>query len=254
MRLRTREAYTLAHGTGANDLYRIKRDGSAIELLYDTAAGVASLHPKFNPAGTKLCWAQRNRTMNAIFPLGPYRREPVGRWRIHLSDYNNALVGQNCLSNHQTIQPNGDGCYELAKATATHLYYSYGDGHVGLHNVYRCLRDGTSVENLTNVTGSWNEFGIPSPADEDIFAYMSSRSHPSAVYPGDAAAILRTELYTQEGTTARRRTAMNQLLAQQAIVSDFDWNADGTAIAFQVAPVHSELPEVPEIWRLDLLT
>ncbi len=221
-----------------NDLWIIRRDGTAAERIWATPRGHAALHPHFNADGTKLMFAER-----LPLPEGP--QNPWDNWRIRIADVDLTRPGSQKLSNVVALQPNGRGFYEThAFRPDGRIIYSHTPDGLGyVDDVYSAKIDGTDAVNLLNSPESWDEFGYTSPLN-GAFAFISSRFDPAS----GTALNLRTELYIQlPGGSPQRVTFYNRTAADKFIFKDFDWDRTGTRIIYLLWG--AELKS-PQLWML----
>lgn len=239
-----------------NDLWLIKRDGTDAFKIWDTPKDYAVLHPHFNKSGTKLIFAERVPTGKTTL-AGKLLRVPGGEnqwdgWRIRIADFNINVSEK--LSNHQTIFDNTGGVYETHEFydPNTIVYSHTAGGKPYVDDIYIARLDGTNVRNLTNSPTSWDEHGAFHPLRNDLMAFMSSRAFPWDGTKGDKAKDLQTELFLTNIQTGKTEqiTDVNELLGRNAVISDFDWNAAGTQIVFQVASLDNN--KNPELWIVDV--
>jgi len=239
-----------------NDLWIISLDGKRAEKIWSTPLNNAALHAHFNKKGDKLVFARRKKTGKSrlIWRLiTPDGENHWDGWRIHLADFNLKKSGENMLSNHRELQPNGDGMYEThGFAPDGRLVYSHTEGgRAYVDDIYKCDPDGGNVENMTQSRNTWEEHGSYSP-DGRSFAFMSSRIDPSLKFPKAKPRNLRSELYLRDSNgKIRRVTDMNSRRGEQTAVSDYAWGPDGKSLAVQVAPFE-EIGLDPEIWIVEL--
>src|SRR5690606_38582879 len=86
-----------------NDLWIVRRDGSAAERIYESPLNHGVLHPQFSPDGTKIAFSERIATGQshpAREGITPGGENPWNGWRLHLADFDIAAPEGQKLSNH----------------------------------------------------------------------------------------------------------------------------------------------------------
>ena len=241
------------------DLWIVKRDGTGAEMIWSSPKNNAALHPHFNKDGTKLMFAERiatgksNLLLRQITPGGENQWEG---WQIHVADFDMNKSGAEKLSNHQILFEDVEGFYETHEFTdGGGIVYSYTPrGAAYVDDVYEVNLDGTSNRNLINSPETWDEHGSYSPSGQSL-AFISSRADASWVAPKSKAKDLTTELYLKNSDgSITQITTVNEDgdPEKQYLVSDFDWDKDGSRIVFQVAPIDKDTgPDFPQIWILE---
>lgn len=239
-----------------NDLWLVKRDGSEAVKIWDTPDGYAALHPHFNKDGSKILFAERVPTGKRI-PLGRAFNTPGGEnqwdgWRIHIADFD--MNAKEKLSNHVTLFDNTGGMYETHEFydDNTIVYSHTKNGEPYVDDIYMADTDGTNIRHIVVSPTTWDEHGSFHPQRREVMAFMSSRDFDWNIQNGDKATDLQTELYLKNINTGetRRISSANEILDGRAVVSDFDWNANGSEIAFQVASLDSD--REPQIWIVEV--
>jgi len=83
-------------------------------------------------------------------------------------------------------------------------------------------------------------------------AFVSSRTDKNWRAPGSRANSLRTELYLKREGAIIQLTDFNEggESKRRYLVSDYDWNAAGTKIVYQVVPIDGKRASSPELWML----
>ncbi len=237
-----------------NDLWIIKKDGTEAKKIYDTPSGNAVLHPHFNDTGTKLIFAERVPTGKQI-PGGKLAGTPGGEnqwdgWQIHIADVD--LNSSETLSQHTSLFQNSTGVYETHGFHNDQIIFTHTPlGRAYMDDIYMSDINGRNIIKLTDNPDTWDEHGHFSPADETLMAYMSSAPFENwNGRKGDKAQTLRTELFIKNVVTnkAEQITNLNEKLDKEVVISDFDWNKDGTQIVLQVAEIKGGA--VPELWLL----
>ncbi len=241
-----------------NDLWIINKDGTEAQLIWSSSLNHAALHPHFNKDGTKIIFAQRTATGKSWrwirrLNLGAGGENQWDGWNIHLADFDIGKRGKNMLSNHKTLSPNGRGFYETHGFTDDgKLIYSFTpNGQAYVDDIYVCDEDGTNVKKLIDSPATWDEHGIFSPSGKSM-AFISSRGDKNWSAPKSKANTLRTELYLKQSGQIIQLTDFNKKEEKKKrfLVSDYDWNASGNKIVFQVAPFIGNRSESPELWML----
>ncbi len=241
------------------DLWVIRKDGTGAELVWRSAKNHAALHPHFNNDGTKILFAERVATNVQILRsqiTTPGGENPWDGWRIHIADFDTTKTGTDKLSNHIVLFGDTKGFYETHGFTYDgKIIYSHTEnGAPYVDDIYSSNLDGYGVENLTSSAQTWEEHGNYSPVSDDM-AFISSRSDVRWS-PTAGAQSLRTELFIKKNGLITQLTNFNQnkTSSLRFLVSDFDWDAKGTRIVFQVAPVGSRVQDTqnPQIWMLHL--
>lgn len=225
------------------DLWWVRKDGTGAEKIFSPPAGGGALHAHFNKDGTTLVFAERT-------PTGGLN--PWAGWRIHIADFDPSKSGSTKLSNDRMITPNGSGFYETHGFTPDgKIIYTFTPGGLAYEDdSYMANLDGTGVVNLTNSRSTWDEFGKYSPSGRYL-SFMSSRCNPSLQFPGSSSIQLITELYIQDtGTGPLLATNLNEIMRHNTVISDYDWDATGLRIVFQVATLDGT--KQPQIWMLTL--
>lgn len=243
-----------------NDLWLIRRDGSQARRIWRSGKNHAALHPHFSPDGKKLIFAERLPTGKKKWFLRMLN-SPGGEnqwlgWRIHLADVELSGPGETVLSNHRTLFENWGGFFETHGFNGDRqIVFSHTPGgQAYIDDIYIAGLDGKQVRNLTRSPATWEEHGNFSP-DGSRMAFISSRCFPDWAMPGSTPLSLRTELFLLEMQSGQiqQLTHANQqgLPERNYLVSDFDWNRDGTQIVFQVGSRKSwQLPGSPELYIL----
>lgn len=223
-----------------NDLWLVRRDGSAPEKIWDTPPGWAALHPHFDDSGTRLVFVER-------FPNPGDEQDRWKNWQIKIAEFDDSQSGLAKLSNIRTLRPNGAGVYEAhGFVGAAGLLYTFSPAGVGrLDDIY-FLAPGAAPKNVTQTPDSiWNEHGHTMPTNPKVMAFMSDRLDAAIPLPRP----FRTELYlTFPGQPGVRITNFNKTAEDEYIVKDMAWNADGTRIAFLVTG--TGFP-APQIWTIN---
>jgi Tol biopolymer transport system component len=241
-----------------NDLWLIKKDGTDAQLLWSSPLNHGALHPHFNKTGTRIMFAERipqGKSWRWIkrLNLGGGGENHWDGWRIHLADFDITKSGKEMLSHHKVITPNGNGFYETHGFTDDeNIVYSFTPkGKPYADDIYIGTLDGTNVKNLTASPATWDEHGIFSPSGRSM-AFISSRDDESWRAPKSRAKTLRTELYLQRSGEIIQLTNFNKDKKSKIryLVSDYDWNASGTKIVYQVAPIEGNRAGTPELWLL----
>jgi len=235
-----------------NDLWIIKKDGSGAKKIYDTPPGNGVLHPHFNNDGTKIIFAERVPTGKQI-PGGKLAGTPDGEnqwdgWLIHIANVD--LTSSEPLSEHTGLFQNSNGIYETHGFHNDRIIFTHTPlGRAYMDDIYMSDLNGGNIIKLTDDSNSWDEHGHFSPADETLLAYMSSAPFENwNGTKGDKAQTLQTELFIKNVITnkAEQITNLNEELDKEVVISDFDWNNDGTQIVFQVAEIQGGT--IPELW------
>lgn len=235
-----------------NDLYRINKNGTGEEKIYDAGADTCILHPHINAAGTKIVMARRDNT-GVTGHGGPDDENEWDGWSIQVCDYDAEQSGTSVISNCTTIQPNDAGFYEPGGITSDNrVVYSYGAGDFP-GGIYAADLDGSNLETISDEGDWFEEFGNPSPADDDVIAFASSRVDPAVAYPPTECCLsLRLDLFVKhlDTSSVRQATRMNagRGWTVKAVPSDFDWSKDGDAIIFSESIFGSGLH--PRIWKV----
>jgi len=247
-----------------NDLWIVKRDGSGAELIFKSPENHAALHPHFNDDGTKIIFAERIPT-GSLLPrrmrrLTPGGENPWDGWRIHIADFDIRKKGTNKLSNHKFLFEDRSGFFETHGFTKDgRISFSHTKrGRPYVDDIYFANSDGSGMRNLIDSPETWDEHGAFSPSGRSV-AFVSSRGYADWRAPRSKAATLRLDLYLkkQSGEIERLINANeNAPKKMRYMVSDFDWDATGTKIAFQLAPFDDKRkrPEAPQIWILKFPT
>lgn len=224
-----------------NDLWMVRRDGSAPEKIWDTPPGWAALHPHFDATGTRLVFVER-------FPNAGEEQDRWKNWQIKIAEFDSSQSGTAKLSNVRTLRPNGEGIYEAhGFVGAAGLLYTFSPvGVERFGNIFFLPPGGVAPKNVTQSPDSiWNEHGHTLPTNPKVMAFMSDRLDAAIPLPRP----FRTELYlTFPGQPGVRITNFNKTPADEYIVKDMSWNADGTRLAFLVSG--NGFP-APQIWTLN---
>jgi Tol biopolymer transport system component len=241
-----------------NDLWLIKKDGAKAQIVWSTPLNHAALHPHFNKDGTKIVFAQRTPTGKSWrwikrLNLGGNGENHWDGWSIHLADFDINKSGKDMLVNHKKLSPNKNGFYETHGFTDDgQIIYSFTpNGQAYVDDIYICNADGANVKTLISNTATWDEHGAFAPSGKAM-AFISSRGNKSWRAPKSKANTLRTELYLKREGEIIQLTNFNLVKESKKrfLVSDFDWNAAGNKIIFQVAPMIGNRAESPELWML----
>ena len=241
------------------DLWVVRKDGSGAEKIWSSPKNNGALHPHFSRDGTKLIFAERiatGKSLPALAKQTPGGENPWDGWQIHIADFDPTKSGEAKLSNHRVIKPNGSGFYETHAVSrdGRKIIFSFTpNGKPYVDDTYTANLDGTGVQNLIESPSTWDEHGNFSP-DGTRLAFISSRVNPSWAAPASNVTTLRTEIFIKNMQTG----AITQLThrnengspSKRYLTSDFDWDATGKRIVFQVAPVDAKsgTADSPEIW------
>lgn len=241
-----------------NDLWLIRKDGTEAQRIWPSPLNHATLHAHFNNDGTKIVFSQRTATGKSwrwirLLDLGAGGENHWDGWSIHLANFDINKAGRDMLSNHRMLSPNGPGFYETHGFTDTgKLVYSFTpSGQAYVDDIYVCDEDGTNVTQLIDSSDTWDEHGAFAPSGESL-AFISSRGDRDWRAPKSKARTLRTELYLKRKGGIIQLTNFNidKENKRRFIVSDYDWDASGKNIIFQVAPFVGDRAESPELWML----
>jgi len=241
-----------------NDLWLIKKDGTGARIIWSSPLNHAALHPHFNKDGTKIIFAQRVSTGKSWhyikqLNLGGGGENQWDGWNIHIADFDISKSGKDMLSNHKELSPNSNGFYEVHGYTDDEqIIYSFTPGgRPYVDDIYICDADGNNVRKLIHSPATWDEHGIFSPSGHSM-AFVSSRADKNWRAPGSRANSLRTELYLKREGSIIQLTDFNEggESKKRYLVSDYDWNAAGTKIVYQVVPIDGKRASSPELWML----
>ena len=145
------------------DLWLVKKDGTAAEKIYTTPLDGAALHPHFDPTGTKLIFAER---MSTGIPPSVW-----SGWNIQIADFDiNAAPGAK-LSNHRRLYdiglPHQRGFYETHAIDNERIVFSWTPcifenlvltcGRPYSDDSYSANLDGSNRVNLINSPETWDE-------------------------------------------------------------------------------------------------
>ena len=242
-----------------NDLWVVRRDGSGAELIFESPKNHAVLHPHFNADGSKIIFAERvptGRKRPRLRRITPGGENPWEGWRIHIADFDIAKTGTARLLNHRILYDDESGLFETHGFTHDgRIVFSHTrGGRAYMDDIYIANDDGSRRRKLIDSTRTWDEHGRFSPSGKTL-AFVSSRDYWDWRAPRSTAKTLRLDLYSQDRAgKVRRLTDANANAREDMryIVSDFDWDASGTRIAFQLAPFDDRVrrPGSPQIWVL----
>ncbi len=243
------------------DLWIIKRDGTGAEKVWETPLNHAALHAHFNADGTKLIFAERIATGEAVLSplLTPGGENPWAGWQIHIADFDINKIGVEKLSNHQILFGEGEakdrGFFETHGFRDDHtIVYSHTEGGAAYcDDIFTAGADGSNVFNLIQSPTSWEEHGMFSPSGNSML-FISSRIDPDWTYPENNVLSLRTELYLNTGNDIKRLTEFNKNgdADKRYLTSGSKWDRTGKRIVIQVAPVDAVTGDAytPEIWMI----
>ena len=243
------------------DLWLINLDGRRAERIWASRAGHAALHPHFSDDGKVLVFAERSPTPRVTRRLfHPWAavggQNPWDGWSIHVASASLAESGEQILSNHRRITPNGRGFYETHSVSGDgRIVYSFtADGAPYVDDIYETDVQGRSITHLIDSPATWDEHGAFSPNGRNL-AFISSRADPEWRAPDSRVNTLTTELFVRSGDgRVHQLTTFNTERdgSLRYLVSDFDWDRAGRRIAFQVAPVRRfGRADSPQIWLLE---
>lgn len=237
-----------------NDLWIINKDGSNAQKIWESPALHAALHPHFNEDGTLLIFSERlptGKSNPAWTKLTPGGENPWDGWQIHIASVDMTKKGTAILFNHRVVKPVGAGFYETHNFHGKKIIFSYTvNGQAYVDDIYQANLDGTGVENFIQSPTTWDEHGIFSPSG-NFLSFISSRADTNWVAPKSRANTLRTELFLKKSQSIEQLTNFNvEMNRTRYLVSDYDWNRDGTQIVLQVAPSGGLWSFDPEIWLL----
>lgn len=244
-----------------NDLWLIKRDGTGAELIWSTPKRHGALHPHFNKDGTKLMWSERISTGKSYFFLKVLVKELDGEnqwdgWQIHVADFDIRKKGKEKLSNHKVLFPQKDGFYETHGFTNNgEIIFSHtSGGRPYVDDIYISNGDGSNMKKLIDSPETWDEHGSFSPISKAL-AFISSRADLEWKASKSKPTTLKTELFLKSADgDIVQLTEFNKKAHsdKRYLVSDFDWDKQGTRIVFQVAPVEGSrgTPDPPQLWML----
>ena len=242
-----------------NDLWIVKRDGSGAELVFASPENHAVLHPHFNKDGSKILFAERvptGRLLPRRLRIAPGGENPWDGWRIHIADFDITRKGAKKLSNHKILFANQSGLFEThGFSTDGRIVFSHTQhGRAYVDDIYIANPDGSAKRTLIDSPTTWDEHGRYSPSGNSL-AFVSSRGYPHWRAPRSKPKTLRLDLYLQrQSGDIERLTYANDRAGADTryLVSDFDWDAAGTRIAFQLAPFDDKTkrPASPQIWIL----
>ncbi len=240
------------------DLWLISRDGVKAEKIWISPLNNAALHPHFNQQGNKIGFSERIATGKSRLILKlitPGGENPWEGWQIHIADFDINKNGEQKLSNHRTLKPNGDGFYEfhgfLPNNDIVYSFTRITGEEAYVDDSYVANLSGQVLRNLTSSPSTWDEHGQYSPSLQS-YAFMSSRFDSSWQAPQSKGDTLKTELYLRDQTgKINKLTGFNESNdGKRYLVSDFDWDREGRRIIFQVAPFNGNTPESPQLWMI----
>jgi Tol biopolymer transport system component len=241
-----------------NDLWLIKKDGTEAQLVWSSPLNHAALHPHFNKNGTKIQFAQRMSTGKSWrwikrLHLGAGGENQWDGWNIHIADFDITKSRKDMLSNHKVFSPNKNGFYETHGFTDDgQIIYSFTpNGQPYVDDIYICNADGTNVRKLIDSPATWDEHLIFSPSRQSM-AFISSRADKKWRAQVSKANSLRTELYLKREGEIIQLTNFNKGRGSEYryLVSDYDWNAKGDKIVYQVVPFNGRRAASPELWMI----
>ncbi len=243
------------------DLWLISLDGDHAQRIWTSQPGHAALHPHFSDDGRLLVFAERTPTPRVTRRLlHPWAavggQNPWDGWSIHVAAAEVAASGEEALSNHRRLTPNGRGFYETHSISSNgRIVYSFtADGAPYVDDIFETGIEGHGIRHLIDSPTTWDEHGAFSPNRRNL-AFISSRADPEWRAPKSRANTLTTELFVRSADgRIHQLTHFNKERdgALRYLVSDFDWDRTGSRIAFQVAPVRRfGKADSPQIWLLE---
>jgi hypothetical protein len=243
------------------DLWIIKKDGTAAEKIWETPLNHAALHAHFNADGTKIIFAERIATNDVLYSPTetPGGENPWAGWQIHIADFDISKTGTDKFSNHRILFGQGEaknrGFFESHGFIDdnTIIYSHTAGGARYVDDIYTANLDGGNIVNLIQSPFSWEEHGKFSPSGKSLL-FLSSRINPDWEWPDDDVLSLRTELYLKTESDIERLTNFNAEgdIDKRYLASDSDWDSKGKRIVVQVAPLDDVTGQAynPEIWMI----
>ncbi len=232
-------------GWGVNhNLWVATADGTRFWQLTNVAAGMAVLHPHFNPAGNRLVWAEKI----AVAGTAPER------WVMKIGAF--AWSGQPVLSNVQTVAPLGVEVFYEAHAftpDGRQLLFSAGRPHESALDIYIVDLVTGELRNLTNSPAEYDEHAHFTPDGTQI-VFASSRD---ITIPRDYF-VPFLDYWTMriDGTGRQRVTYFNEPgqrehYANGIVTGDLTFGPDGwMMVKLEVGGIDPDVPVVEMIVAL----
>ncbi len=212
----------------------------AYQISNVSSSGVAGvLHPHFDHESGRLMWAQLQGAGTGQF----------NDWAIVVADFLTSPFPH--AENPAVYNPGPNpGWFETHGfgPDGSWIYFSCSP-LAGMDDVNGdiCRMDFSNPSQVTRLTSSSGLNGEPAEWDEhahlspqgDAFIFMSSNGYGPSPYPQIDQLKTDAWIMNADGTGQTRVTYFNQpgsqdSIGEQAIVSDLDWNPDGTAIVMRV--------------------